>query len=167
MQLLVRECHGGCWSAWRHEVAVGDSRGSAGVGRRRAITGRLCPRPLYAGCAVRQNARTATMCAWCETSLTDPFRNARKRQADARPDDGGLAPVERRHSRTGPTIRSTAGWPQSGTSWSFRVGRHPACACPIAVTPPAATKEAVDKRGCVLLRVRRRIRPASFRATAR
>ena len=32
-----------------------------------------------------ENARNATMCAWCETSLTDPFRNARKRHADARP----------------------------------------------------------------------------------
>jgi hypothetical protein len=31
-----------------------------------------------------QNAPNASMCAWCETSLTDPFRRAKTRPADAR-----------------------------------------------------------------------------------
>jgi hypothetical protein len=93
-----------------------------------------------------ENARTATMCAWCETSLTDPFRNARKHHADARP----MMMDSRRSSDAIPY-----GADNSIDRWMAAIGNILVIsalvgilvACPIAVTLLLHKQEAVDKAG--------------------
>jgi hypothetical protein len=92
------------------------------------------------------NAPNATMCAWCETSLTDPFRNARKRQADAR----RMMVDSRRSSDAIPY-----GADNSIDRWMAAIGNVLVIstlvgilvACPIVVTLLLYKQEAVDNAG--------------------
>jgi uncharacterized BrkB/YihY/UPF0761 family membrane protein len=90
-----------------------------------------------------QNAPNASMCAWCETSLTDPFRGARTRPADAR----RMMVDSRRSSDSIPY-----GADSSIDRWLFAIGNILVIsaligiliACPIAVTLLLHKQQAVD-----------------------
>jgi len=90
-----------------------------------------------------QNAPNASMCAWCETSLTDPFRRARTRPADAR----RIMVDSRRSSDSIPY-----GVDSSIDRWLAAIGNILVIsaligiliACPIAVTLLLHKQQAVD-----------------------
>ena len=90
-----------------------------------------------------QNAPNASMCAWCETSLTDPFRGARTRPGDAR-----RIMVESRRS----SDSSPYGADSSIDRWLSAIGNILVIsalicvliACPIAVTLLLHKQQAVD-----------------------
>ncbi len=93
-----------------------------------------------------QNAPNASMCAWCETSLTDPFRGARTRSAGAR----RIMVDSRRSSDSIPY-----GADSSIDRWLSAIGNILVIsaliciliACPIAVTLLLHKQEAVDSAG--------------------
>jgi hypothetical protein len=93
-----------------------------------------------------QNAPNASMCAWCETSLTDPFRGARTRPADA----GRIMVDSRRSSDSIPY-----GADSSIDRWLSAIGNVLVIsalicvliACPIAVTLLLHKQQAVDNAG--------------------
>jgi uncharacterized BrkB/YihY/UPF0761 family membrane protein len=93
-----------------------------------------------------QNAPNASMCAWCETSLTDPFRGARTRPADA----GRMMVDSRRSSDSIPY-----GADSSIDRWLSAIGNVLVIsalicvliACPIAVTLLLHKQQAVDNAG--------------------
>ena len=86
------------------------------------------------------------MCAWCETSLTDPFRGAKTRPADAR----RIMVDSRRSSDSIPY-----GVDSSIDRWLAAIGNILVIsaliciliACPIAVTLLLHKQEAVDNAG--------------------
>jgi hypothetical protein len=90
-----------------------------------------------------QNAPNASMCAWCETSLTDPFSGARTRPADAR----RIAVDSRRSSDSIPY-----GADSSIDRWLAAIGNilvisaliSVLIACPIAATLLLHKQQAVD-----------------------
>ena len=93
-----------------------------------------------------QNAPNASMCAWCETSLTDPFSGARTRPADAR----RIAVDSRRSSDSIPY-----GADSSIDRWLAAIGNilvisaliSVLIACPIAATFLLHKQQAVDNAG--------------------
>jgi len=114
-------------------------------GRRRASRGTVPETTLCRLCGT-ENAPRATMCVWCETSLTDPFRGAggrpprtrfstedRRRSNDTLP-YGALNSADRRLAAIGNVLVMS-------TLISILV------ACPIAVTLLLHKQEAVDRAG--------------------
>ena len=92
-----------------------------------------------------ENARRATMCAWCETSLTDPFRSGNRQP--------------RPRSSTAPPRRSNDTTPYGAYDpvdrWLAAIGNVVVItvlicvlvACPIAVTLLLNKQQAVDNAG--------------------